>query len=46
MKKIRLFVALTLEMGGEFWTRDDVLRKGLQKKGFVSFFEEKEVDIT
>lgn len=39
------FVALTLEMEGEFWTRDEVLRRGLQKKGFISFFEEKEVDI-
>lgn len=40
------FVALTLEMEGKFWTRDEVLRRGLQKKGFISFFEEQEVDIT
>lgn len=36
------FVALTLEIEGEFWTKDDVLKRGLIKKGFDSFFDENE----
>jgi predicted nucleic acid-binding protein len=36
------FVALTLELEGELWTKDDVLKRGLIKKGFNSFFVENE----
>ena len=36
------FVALTLELEGELWTKDDVLKRGLIKKGFSSFFVENE----
>lgn len=36
------FVALTLEIEGELWTKDDVLKRGLIKKGFDMFFDEKE----
>ena len=36
------FVALTLEIEGEFWTKDDVLKRGLIKKGFNKFFDESE----
>lgn len=36
------FVALTLETEGEFWTKDDALKRGLIKKGFDSFFDENE----
>lgn len=36
------FVALTLEIEGELWTKDDVLKRGLIKKGFDSFFDENE----
>ena len=35
-----LFVALTLEINGELWTRDEELKRGLEKKGFLLFFEE------
>ncbi len=38
-EKDSLFVALTLELDGELWTRDEALKIGLIKKGFVSFFE-------
>ena len=34
------FVALTLELEGELWTMDEILKTGLRKKGFDSFFEE------
>jgi predicted nucleic acid-binding protein len=37
------FVALTLELEAELWTKDDTLKRGLIKKGFNSFFEEIEV---
>lgn len=37
-EKDTIFVALTLELEGEFWTRDDALKAGLVKKGFASFF--------
>jgi predicted nucleic acid-binding protein len=37
------FVALTLELKAELWTKDDTLKRGLIKKGFNSFFEEIEV---
>ena len=36
------FVALTIELEGELWTRDDTLKRGLIKKGFNSFFNENE----
>ena len=38
-EKDTLFVALTLELEGELWTRDEALKAGLIKKGFASFFE-------
>ncbi len=34
------FVALTLELDGELWTRDKALIQGLTKKGFTAFFDE------
>jgi predicted nucleic acid-binding protein len=36
------FVALTLELEGELWTKDEILKSGLKKKGFNSFFNENE----
>ena len=36
------FVALTLEIEGELWTNDVVLKRGLIKKGFDYFFDENE----
>lgn len=38
--KDQLFVALALELDAELWTRDQVLRTGLLKKGFDYFFDE------
>ncbi len=37
-EKDTIFVALTLELEGELWTRDEALKTGLIKKGFNSFF--------
>lgn len=37
--KDMLFVALTIEMNGLFWTGDVKLRSALISKGFNSFFE-------
>lgn len=34
------YVALTLELKGELWTRDDVLKTGLRQRGFDQFFDE------
>lgn len=34
------FVALTIELNGVLWSRDNVLKSGLIKKGFNTFFEE------
>jgi predicted nucleic acid-binding protein len=34
------FVALTLEIEGELWTKDETLKRGLIKKGFDYFFDE------
>ncbi|PSR03109.1 MAG: nucleotide-binding protein, PIN domain-containing protein [Bacteroidetes bacterium SW_11_45_7] len=34
------FVALALELGYDLWTRDEELKNGLKKKGFVHFIEE------
>lgn len=34
------FVALTFALDGELWTRDDVLKQGLSRKGFSQFFQE------
>ena len=34
------FVALTFSLSGELWTRDDVLKQGLVRKGFTQFFQE------
>ena len=34
------FVALTLELDGKLWTKDDELKTELRKKGFDNFFEE------
>ena len=33
------FVAITIELGGLLWTGDKKLRKGLEAKGFNSFFD-------
>jgi predicted nucleic acid-binding protein len=33
------YVALTLELDGEFWTGDHELETGLRKKGFARFFK-------
>jgi predicted nucleic acid-binding protein len=33
------YVALTLHMGGRFWTEDSELKTGLREKGFDRFFE-------
>jgi predicted nucleic acid-binding protein len=33
------FVALTIELNGLLWTKDDTLKDGLKKKGFDKFFE-------
>ena len=38
--KDHLFVALALELEAELWTRDQVLKSGLLKKGFNNFFDE------
>ncbi len=35
------FVALALELEADFWTRDQVLKNALIKKGFTQFFDEK-----
>jgi len=34
------FIALSLELGYELWTRDNELKSGLIKKGFDNFYEE------
>jgi len=34
------FIALSLELGYELWTRDEKLKTGLLKKGFDNFYEE------
>ena len=33
------FVALAYSLNGELWTRDDVLKQGLERKGFTQFFQ-------
>ena len=33
------FIALTLHLEAKFWTKDDILKNGLLKKGFTAFFE-------
>ncbi len=40
------FIALTIKLDAVFWTRDEVLKRGLTAKGFRRFFEEKRVSIT
>lgn len=37
------FIALTIELDAVFWTRDEVLKRGLSAKGFQRFFDEKEL---
>lgn len=37
------YVALTLELDGDLWTRDDVLKAGLRQRGFNRFFDETRV---
>jgi len=39
-EKDTLFVALSLELDAEFWTKDDKLKNGLKKKGFDNFFDD------
>lgn len=34
------FVALTLDLNGKYWTRDNRIKEGLQRKGFNQFFDE------
>ena len=34
------FVALTFSLSGELWSRDEVLKQGLSRKGFSQFFQE------
>ena len=36
------YIALTLELGGVLWTRDEELKTGLKAKGFTQFFDENE----
>lgn len=36
------FIALSLELGFELWTRDKELKNGLIKKGFDNFYDEQE----
>jgi predicted nucleic acid-binding protein len=31
------YIALTLELNAKLWTKDDVLKRGLKKKGFTLF---------
>ncbi|CCH02143.1 hypothetical protein FAES_4143 [Fibrella aestuarina BUZ 2] len=38
-EKDMLFVALALDLSALYWTRDQKLKDGLQRKGFVQFFE-------
>lgn len=34
------YIALTLELDGELWTRDEELKTGLRLRGFDQFFDE------
>ncbi|GAB2584862.1 PIN domain-containing protein [Spirosoma areae] len=34
------YIALTLELDGELWTRDEALKNGLRLRGFDRFFAE------
>ncbi len=34
------YIALTLELRGELWTRDEVLKAGLRQRGLDRFFDE------
>ncbi|WP_288426871.1 PIN domain-containing protein [uncultured Spirosoma sp.] len=34
------YIALTLELRGELWTRDEVLKASLRQRGFDRFFDE------
>ncbi len=38
-EKDTMFVALTLHLSAKFWTFDKKLIQGLQRKGFVDFFD-------
>ena len=33
------YIALALELNAKVWTKDDVLKKGLEKKVFIDFYE-------
>lgn len=33
------YIALALELNAKLWTKDDVLKKGLEKRGFDNFFQ-------
>ena len=35
-----IYIALSLELDAEFWTRDNVLKEGLRIKKFNNFFDE------
>lgn len=39
-EKDSLFVALTLDLSGKYWTRDLRIKEGLERKGFNDFFPE------
>ncbi|GAB3961054.1 hypothetical protein GCM10028805_59890 [Spirosoma harenae] len=34
------YIALTLELNGQLWTRDEALKTGLRLRGFDQFFDE------
>jgi len=38
-EKDTLFVALTLNLAGRYWTRDRRIKEGLERKGFDQFFD-------
>jgi len=39
-EKDTLFVALSIELDAELWTKDDLLKSGLKQKGFDHFFDD------
>jgi len=45
-EKVTRFVALSLELGFELWTRDQELKDGLKAKGFNQFYDENDYENT
>jgi len=39
-EKDTVFVALSLELEADLWTKDDILKNGLKQKGFNNFFDD------